>query len=70
MSAHAFASGKNSAFPAGTVHSRVSVVGANAPTRNQTGPDCPALQSAVLRMALLVAGCDKTHCHQFTDHWA
>ena len=38
--------GKNSAFPAGTWQSMVVVpVEVGIPTRNQTGPNCPVLQS-------------------------
>src|SRR5207237_3338167 len=70
--------GKNKALPSGTVQLRTATLalqppgGAgneqNLPPRNHTGPDCPALQSAVSNSGWAVAGSAKHHCHQAADH--
>ena len=40
----------------------------NFPPRNHTGPDCPALQSAVSNSGCSVAGNESAHCHHLADH--
>jgi hypothetical protein len=57
--------GKKSAVPAGTVQLGL---GLGAPPKNHTGPDCPALQSAVPNSGLESKGSEKNHCHHRALH--
>ena len=70
--------GKNRAFPAGTLQSRVTVKleqgvggsGQKLPARNHTGPDCPWSQLAPLKSfaGLLANGIETSHFQCSADH--
>src|SRR5437762_14324049 len=71
--------GKNSAIPAGTVTSRVTVKsehveggsGQKLPVRNHTWPDCPTAPLAPVKSlaGLVAAGIESSHFQCSADHW-
>src|SRR5512135_612717 len=65
-----FMIGKKRALPCGTMQLRTSgfAAGQNGPPRNQTGPSCPVLQSAVSVRGLWSAGNEMAHCHHRALH--